>query len=273
MRQTVKRFFRRVSDYERHSTSTAHIIADAEEDARTVADILVQKLPAELVFEILDYAEYFGRQIIGLNEEMGFVHSTRWKLEEKEQGKEGDGYSDTKVHFVVQIPDFMALHEDTIGRGGLGGGRPGRVRKIAFRLRCRDQGWSSHPEVEGTYHWGRSRIDVEIWRKCEPGVERGDGGGEEEGAGGGIYKVCESLLQRNKVAVKDVLEYDVSWRWDEDKPEDDTDEVDEIGRHKRNGQFVRELRGGDEIRIVLKAFYSWWECRMLRCEVECWWAI
>ncbi|KAF3128553.1 hypothetical protein TWF703_009303 [Orbilia oligospora] len=236
------------------------MISAAEKDARAVAAILASKLPAELVSEILDYAEYFGHQIIGINEKPGRA-STGWVLNYEEMGKEGEGYLDIKLYLIAQIPDFMALHKDTAGRGGLGGGRPGRVRKIVFRLECRDQGWSNHPEVEMTYQWGRSRIDVEIWRKRETGAGGGDDGGEEADE---MYKVGESLLQRNKVARADVLEYEVSWRWDQDKPEDDTEDVDLVGRHEKNGQFVRELRGGDEIRIFMKAFYSGWECRIER---------
>ncbi|KAF3162707.1 hypothetical protein TWF106_007902 [Orbilia oligospora] len=238
------------------------MIAAAEKDARAVAGILATKLPAELVSEILDSAECFGHQIVGFNEKPDRVRAG-FERKYEEMDKEGEGYSDIKVYLIAQIPDFMALHKDTAGRGGLGGGRPGRVRKIVFRLRCRDQGWSSHPEIEMTYQWGRSRIDVEIWRKRETGA----GGGDE------MYKVGESLLQRNKVALADVLEYEVSWRWDQDKPEDEFGNVDLVGRHEKNGQFVRELRGGDEIRIFMKAFYRGWECRIEKCEVECFWAI
>ncbi|KAF3117537.1 hypothetical protein TWF103_006267 [Orbilia oligospora] len=208
------------------------MISAAEKDARAVAAILASKLPAELVSEILDYAEYFGHQIIGINEKPGRA-STGWVLNYEEMGKEGEGYLDIKLYLIAQIPDFMALHKDTAGRGGLGGGRPGRVRKIVFRLGCRDQGWSNHPEVEMTYQWGRSRIDVEIWRKRETGAGGGDDSGEEADE---MYKVGESLLQRNKVARADVLEYEVSWRWDQDKPEDDTEDVDLVGRHEKNGQ-------------------------------------
>ncbi|RVD82296.1 uncharacterized protein DFL_006726 [Arthrobotrys flagrans] len=237
-----------------------------EKDAQTVTELLANKLPAELVSDILDYAEYFGHEVIGISERRGFVRS-RW-TSARAESEEGHGCKDIKLHLVAQIPDFMALRKDTAGKGGLGGGRPGRVRKIVFRLRCRDQGWSNHPEIDGTYQWGRSRIDVEVWRKHE-----GVGLDDDYDGKGGMYRVCASLLQRNKVAVTDVLEYEISWRWDEDKPQDDTANVDEVGRHEKNGQFVRELKGGDEIRIFIKAFYTGWECIIERCEVECWWAV
>ncbi|KAK6345536.1 hypothetical protein TWF718_007448 [Orbilia javanica] len=242
----------------RFKKSRAIMVPDSEKDARAVAEFLATKLPGELVSDILDYAEYFGHEVIGIGEHLGSVKSV-WGMEP---------CSDIKLHMIAHIPDFMALRRDTIGKGGLGGGRPGRVRKLVFRLRCRDQGWSSHPEIDGTYQWGRSRIDVEIWRKREGMEGSSDGNGE-----GGMYKVAESLVQRNKVAVTQELEYEVAWRWDEDKPLDDTDIVDMIGRHEKNGEFVRELKGGDELRIFIKAFYPGWECNLSRCEIECLWAI
>ncbi|KAK6504774.1 hypothetical protein TWF481_006713 [Arthrobotrys musiformis] len=246
-------------------------LEETAKDAETATELLATKVPAELVSEILDYAEYFDHEIIGVGEK-GFVQSTWWGYN-GEMNREGGGWSGIKVYLVAQIPDFMALGKDTIGKGGLGGGRPGRVRKIVFRLRCRDQGWSSHPEVDGTYEWGRSRIDVEIWRERQKLPLKNEAANVVSRKDGDMYKVCESLLQRNKIAETDVLKYEVSWRWDEDKPLDDTKRVDEIGRHEKNGQFVRELKGGDEIRILIKAFYAGWECRVEHCEVECWWAV
>ncbi|KAF3901585.1 hypothetical protein ABW21_db0203308 [Orbilia brochopaga] len=40
-----------------------------------------------------------------------------------------------------------------------------------------------------------------------------------------------------------------------------------------NGAFVRMLKGGDEVRVVMKARYPGWSCDVENCEVECFWAV
>lgn len=238
----------------------------SEADAHAAIDLLAGKVPVELVSGILDHAEYFAHETLAVREEPLSVSNG------------------AKVYLVARIPDFTALDRNTAGKGGAegAGGRPGRVRKIAFRFKSNDQGWSSHSRDYGTYRGCFSWLDVEIWRKREGPAVAGDENG--------MYRVLESLLQRNRHAKSDATEYEVTWRWDEDKLGDEDEgkwepgvvnELGEMteggwekdGRHQRNGEFVRELRGGDEVRVLIKALYPGWRCTVERCEVECWWAV
>ncbi|KAK6520724.1 hypothetical protein TWF506_000971 [Arthrobotrys conoides] len=242
----------------------------SESDAQAATDLLSEKVPAELISEILDRAEYFPHEIIGSRTENLSV---------------ADG---EKLYLTAQIPDFKAMEKDTAGKGGRegAGGRRGRVRKLVFRFKSYDQGWSSFGSFYGSFKGCWSWLDVEVWRKREVGEDKQDGDDEK-----GMYKVSESLLQRNRHAESDETEYEIVWRWDEDKlGENDAekwedgvvDENGEIkeagawergGRHERNGEFVRELKGGDEIRVFIKALFPGWRCTVERCEVECWWAV
>lgn len=239
----------------------------SEADAHAATELLAGKVPVELVSDILDHAEYFAHQTLAIREDALSV---------------SDG---TKLYLTAKIPDFIALDKDTAGKGGAegAGGRPGRVRKIVFRFKSNDQGWSSQSGHYGTYRVCWSWLDVEIWRKREGSPQKEDG---EDG----MYRVLESLLQRNKHAESDAIEYEISWRWDQDKLGNDDAEkwepgvVNELGEmtegawekgghHERNGEFVRELRGGDEVRVLIKALYPGWRCTVERCEIECWWAV
>ncbi|KAK6536958.1 hypothetical protein TWF281_001165 [Arthrobotrys megalospora] len=239
----------------------------SEADAHAATELLAGKVPVELVSDILDHAEYFAHQTLATREDALSV---------------SDG---TKLYLTAKIPDFTALEKDTAGKGGAegAGGRPGRVRKIVFRFKSNDQGWSSNSRDYGTYRASWSWLDVEVWRKREEGPPK-------DGDEGGMFRVLESLLQRNKHAESDAVEYEISWRWDQDKlGENDEGKwepgvVNELGEttegawekgghHERNGEFVRELKGGDEVRVLIKALYPGWRCTVEQCAIECWWAV
>ncbi|KAK6361208.1 hypothetical protein TWF730_004951 [Orbilia blumenaviensis] len=233
-----------------------------EADAQAATDLLSEKIPPELIGDILDHAEYFAHETIGLREDSLTVF-------------EGD-----KLYLSAKIPEFTAMEKDTPGKNGAegAGGRKGRVRKVVFKIKGCDQGWSSYGSEYGTFRGCWSWVDVEVWRKKEDGS-------------GGEYKVLESLLQRNRHAKGDAEEYEIVWRWDQDKLLDchegkwedgvldangeirDGAAWEKGGRHERNGEFVRELRGGDELRVIIKARFPGWRCTVERCEVVCSWAV
>ncbi|KAK6359374.1 hypothetical protein TWF696_000534 [Orbilia brochopaga] len=103
------------------------------------------------------------------------------------------------------------------------------------------------------------------------------------------YKVGTWLLQRNVVASHGATEHEIVWDWKIDEPPDEDmgkweDGVRDqhgwtgIGRwHKdgrmANGQFVRELQPGDEVRVVMRTLYAGWRCVVESCEIECWWTV
>ncbi|KAK6537884.1 hypothetical protein TWF694_010782 [Orbilia ellipsospora] len=275
-----------------------------ETDAKQVTSILSQKLPPELIPAILDEASYFPHAIIGSSEKTKSV-------------TDGD-----KIYLVAHIPDFEAFDEDTRGKGGIGGGRQGRVRKLVFKISSKDQGWSSYGRDHGTYRGAWSWLEVELWRggeKPKPRPKTGpamlaedveaDAGGEEKNEeeeevkeesedsdeeerleaemNNGKYEVGSWLLQRNKHAVWDHTHHEVVWDWKEDELEDENDmkwEDDTLkedggrdrwqrGGKQANGELIRMLEGGDEIRVIMKARYPGWRCEVQSCEIECFWAI
>ncbi|EPS43876.1 hypothetical protein H072_2060 [Dactylellina haptotyla CBS 200.50] len=264
----------------------------SEADVLEVTDILAKKLPVELIENILDEAEYFAHDVLA--ERQGRLWVT-----------DGD-----KVYLTAVIPDFTALEADTAGKGGRegAGGRRGRVRRLVFKVRSKDQGWSSYSEHYGSYRGCWSWLDVEVWRggdavdpvsdehhneEAQEEIDedyQGSSGGEGEPAevnNAGKHKLGDWLLQRNKHAFSDHIDHEIVWDWREDGlPDDDDDkwepdsinaegnreQWDKDGR-RANGELVRELRGGDEIRVIIKARYGGWRCEIESCKVECFWAV
>jgi len=248
-----------------------------------VTDTLTHKLPPELVPDILEFAEYYPHQIIGKREDQDAVRS-----------------SQSKVYLKARVPDFDAFDEGTAGKGGdeRMGGRPGRVRKLIFRLQSRDQGWSGELRWKGTYIGCWSWLEVELWRKADhvsanTSIEEGENGESENAVGAqpvedGMVRVSgPHLLQRSKHATPEFTSHEIVWDWKEDEEDLPNDlqgrwEVDGDGQinegcvkdgHERNGKFVRELRGGDEIRVIMRCRFPGWSCTVKRCEVECVWSV
>lgn len=246
-----------------------------EGEAYATTSLLTERVPPELVNEILDHAEYFPHKIIAKKEETESVPNRDER---------------TKVYLTAKIPDFKAFDEGTAGKGGAqgAGGRPGRVRRLVFRTSSRDQGWSSYSEHHGTYIGAWSWLDVELWRdvpegglKDDEGVTEGEGEHAKKVVKDGKYKVGTWLLQRNKHAVRQSTDHEIIWDWKEDELDDLAEEKWEEGETGgwfkggkiRNGKFVRELKGGDEIRVTINCLYPGWRCTIEKCEIECFWAI
>ncbi|KAK6523813.1 hypothetical protein TWF281_001781 [Arthrobotrys megalospora] len=120
---------------------------------------------------------------------------------------------------------------------------------------------------------------------------------EEEGEGEGIlsgeercYKVGTWILKRNLSSrIFRFTDSTVVWDARIDGPGPDVEKwgskygyKDERGKPMgfiwighgavENGGFVRELREGDEVRVVLRA-YDYHVCSVQNCEIECWWTI
>ncbi|KAF3902234.1 hypothetical protein AA313_de0200705 [Arthrobotrys entomopaga] len=278
-----------------------------ETAAKEATSILSHKLPPELIPAILDEASYFP-------------HKTIASLNETKSVSDGD-----KIYLVTYIPDFEAFDEGTRGKGGIGGGRQGKVRRLVFRMASRDQGWSSFRGDQGTYRGTWSWTEVELWRvgekpkplplsesgpamleediEAEPKTQtQTDASGEEREEeeeevieeseeeremNKGKYMVGSWLLQRNKHAESEPTHHEVVWDWKEDELDDDDDlkwedntireyggrEYWQRGGKLANGAFIRQLEGGDEIRVVMKARYPGWRCEVHSCQIECFWAL
>ncbi|EWC43490.1 hypothetical protein DRE_07522 [Drechslerella stenobrocha 248] len=257
--------------------------AQYEQDARATTELLASRIPPELIPDILDNADCFAHATLAARNHTASVHDN------------------DAIYLTAFVPDFPAFDDDTAGRGGRvdAGGRRGRVRRVVFSLSSHDQGWSSWPGDNGSFRGAWSWFDVELWRD-KPAVATstattaaattsGDGGG-----GGGAEDnkqekelVGTWLLQRNRHATRTSEDHVITWDWRTDELDDDDDDKWEpktlrnSGHRDRwhrdgriaNGAFVRELRGGDEIRVIMKARYPGWSCTVDRCKIELFWAV
>ncbi|KAF3141894.1 hypothetical protein TWF594_005949 [Orbilia oligospora] len=104
----------------------------------------------------------------------------------------------------------------------------------------------------------------------------------------GYYKVGSWVIQRNVCAKPVWTDHEIVWDATVDGPgpnielwESQDGYKDENGQpmatgwlkngRVNNSTFVKELREGDEVRVMLQAYFGGWSCTASRCEVECWW--
>ncbi|KAK6528357.1 hypothetical protein TWF281_009600 [Arthrobotrys megalospora] len=153
-----------------------------------------------------------------------------------------------------------------------------KQRKIAAQ-----QPGGSEDDPEQNYKI-RSR-NSEAWNKefhdHYHGYSKG-GKYEEAKHKNGKFKVGTWLLQRDMNPSFLSPGYEVVWDWRHDELPDSDPNKWELGVgtgrwHKggkvANGAFVRELREGDELRVVMRALENRVRCSVYGCEIECWWAI
>ncbi|KAK6529785.1 hypothetical protein TWF281_008944 [Arthrobotrys megalospora] len=172
------------------------------------------------------------------------------------------------------------------------------LRSLTFILRSRDQGWSGsyedHDTFKGTWSW----FDVELWRPTKGPKPAGRdihlAGDSWEADPKKLfikdkkYMVGSWLLQRNRHAKKPWSDYVVTWDVNKFELDDRTSakweeglsvqglEDNAIAKKERwykggwspNGQFVRDLKPGDELRVVMKSRYGGWKCEAQKCEVR-----
>ncbi|KAK6358701.1 hypothetical protein TWF730_008023 [Orbilia blumenaviensis] len=104
------------------------------------------------------------------------------------------------------------------------------------------------------------------------------------------YKVGSWVVQKNICAKAESTEHEIVWDaavdgpgpdvelWDDNykdgngKPMDVMAEWLEKGRVP-NSKFAKELREGDEVRVIMRAHFGGWSCTMDSCEIQCWWAV
>ena len=133
-----------------------------------ISFLMRQKLPPELIPEILDYAEYWLRSVseTDLGVEVGDSVTFRdWTA--------GDVYLSSRPIGVCDAMNelrWVGLHP---------------VRKVVFTVTSRDQGWSSYPDDHGTernsFSWFEVTVRAGIGESWVTGeeLEDGDSRGEE----------------------------------------------------------------------------------------------
>ncbi|KAF3093230.1 hypothetical protein TWF569_002732 [Orbilia oligospora] len=177
------------------------------------------------------------------------------------------------------------------------------IRSLTFILRSRGSRWSRTFDDWGTFKGTWSWLDVELWRPTRGPKPTGRdvhlaGNGWELDPKKMIiknkkYMVGTWLLQRNRHAMKVWEDYTVTWdvnefelddkvaaKWEEgfsEKGNEDPKVAKKEKWHKGgwspNGQFVRNLKPGDELRIMMKASTRepGWKCEVMKCDVRAIW--
>ncbi|KAK6354329.1 hypothetical protein TWF730_008736 [Orbilia blumenaviensis] len=177
------------------------------------------------------------------------------------------------------------------------------LRSLTFVLRSRDQGWSSSYDDWGTFKGAWSWFDVELWRPAKGPKPTGRdihlaGNSWELDASKLVvkdkkYMVGSWLLQRNKHAGRMWEDFVVTWDVNVFELDDRLSAKWEVGLSVQggldnavakmerwykggwspNGQFIRDLKPEDELRIVMKTSESHqgWRCEVQKCEVRAIW--
>ncbi|KAK6504759.1 hypothetical protein TWF481_006698 [Arthrobotrys musiformis] len=133
----------------------------------------------------------------------------------------------------------------------------------------------------------------ETWNKAHHDFYHGysRGGPEEETRGpNGKFKVGTWFLHTMDRIYANRAGYVTSWDWRLDEPMYiESEDADGNGTKVRgkyfkpwdcadgkiqNGAFIRELREGDEIKVVIRALGgTYTRCVLGSCDIECWWAL
>ncbi|KAI0672743.1 hypothetical protein C8Q78DRAFT_677041 [Trametes maxima] len=229
---------------------------------RAVRTILAELgLPAELIFEIMDLAEYYPSVI-------------------------GTSYHPGDVDLILTASGGCPEHRNCAASRcvltpPLPPGDPGetwRVKRVTWNITSHDQGWGGeHPGTfRGAFSWYEASIvrptapvgsleDAFIGRLCEPGDVQGPL--EEAGYTLVVRPGSDSFawtVQRNRVAKGAFTKYQVEWA---------ATETLDAGDARLNGYgtgdgFIEALRPGDMVALWMRALYPGWANHLREASVE-----
>lgn len=171
------------------------------------------------------------------------------------------------------------------------------VRKVVFRLRCKDQGFAVPPE-----HPNKPYEDSHTW--FEAGLERFQQFADTEEqrpipvvdernlrciipvseVENGIQKPQfrlepdeKMLIQKNKRAEQDWQDYEVVWRATDSTDKNFTNafalELMGRGKESASGDFVRSLAVGDVVTLWAKARFGSWKNHLQQASLCIYWAL
>lgn len=160
------------------------------------------------------------------------------------------------------------------------------VRKIVFKIRSHDQGYSPDPAFKHTFHrswtWfeaGLERPNPETKEMESIHPQKHNSPESEESEGSYNHSLHPSpayTIQRNRTATRENdgfdIDYVVEWSWNDDL---DPTTIDDQGRGAQtgNGEFVRNLRIGDVISVWGHARFMAWANHVQSVEARVYWAV
>lgn len=200
-------------------------------DIYHIAFLLHQKLPADLVPMILEYAELW--QTIRLDT----PHIPERRINE---------HDSPRLQAGAIVPYYIPK---------------GQIRLIRFKTVSRDQGWSSYPEHHGTYEASWSWFDVGIVEPMDEPVlpcrHRRYEGDHLIGCPAELstYKWGSKRIVTNVHAGKEFREHVVEWRADDEDFQ----------------EMLKEIGGGCAIEVSACAQYPGWYnyVQSVQIEIEC----
>ena len=123
-----------------------------------------------------------------------------------------------------------------------------RIRRITYKFRSQDQGWSSYPRHRGTYEGSWTWFEAGLTRPISSNCAEAEGSEENQ-----IKMAKESIrheIQRNRHAGS--------------APEDYEHELD------INHELLQEVEAGDSVVLWARATFPGWENRVYGASIEVW---
>ncbi|KAK6357711.1 hypothetical protein TWF718_002020 [Orbilia javanica] len=275
-----------------------------EDEVQEVISILIKKLPAELALEIMEMALYVHHATIGLREEIAIAGSFEsqvylaaiipktksekgvrklvFNIKSRDQG--GSSYPESHGTYKagwswIQVELWRDKSDERMSDSMLAA--------LAGRLEIRERSYSGKTIDQVYDDYSDESQDpncFHCWHYYHGYSQRRE---EDEDK----YKVGTWILQRNIHAKPEFTNHEIVWDSRVDPPSVDKvplpersliyrDEAKWNGivrfwenGHVANGQFVRELKPDDEIRVVMRAMFPVWSCIVEKCKIECWWSL
>ncbi|KAK6535848.1 hypothetical protein TWF281_000098 [Arthrobotrys megalospora] len=273
-----------------------------EEQVREVTSMLLKKLPTELAFDIMEMALYVPHTTIGMRDETAIAGSFESQvymaatIPETESKK---GVS--KLVFNIRSRDQGgSSYPESHGSYKAGWSW---LQVELWRNKTNEEKPGSAMSQSAPKSLSKEKVYIgktidQVYEDC--GDESADpnsfhcwhyyhGYSQRREEDGDKYKVGTWILQRNVHAKRGFTDHEIVWDSRVDEPSVDKvplqdrdlryrDEAKWNGivrfwenGHVANGQFVRELQPGDEIRVVMRAMFPGWSCIVEKCNIECWW--
>jgi hypothetical protein len=218
--------------YQLSSKSNGQSLERTREEIYHAAFLLRQKLPAELVPAILDYAEFWVKTTSIMERDLN--------VRESDLIKRDDGIGGTIEEGVPY------LFTDCIGMEGLSGLHP--VRKVVFTLVSKDQGYSWDQEWHETYEHS--------WTWFEAVVANFE---DEDDVSSGRGKRIMCNLHAGKEFLTHAVEWDIS---------SDDEEKKYVFSEGGESEWIKGLVRGQKIGITAWARFDGWTNYIQSAKIE-----
>ncbi|KAJ7082337.1 hypothetical protein C8R44DRAFT_652734 [Mycena epipterygia] len=220
------------------------------QDLISAREVLLSFCPLELVYIILEIAEYWVRVNAGRDDSNTLYSSTNNGI----------------LCYVVTPPIWELDPREEVRF---------KLMRVEYTIASHDQGWCSDTNLQGTYH-GYTWFEAAILRPTRPESESlsrravdppgdmlaavRDAGFVEVNATG---ESTRWMVQKNFTASRETRQHCVTWNADSTAVPGNN----ELGSGDGAG-FVERLMGGDRIAVIARALYPGWSNSVERAHVS-----